>query len=208
MTAPARAALRAALERGGSHLAALTAPVPPAGFDPRSVRAFRLTGAGSSAAHARYLAALLCEELGLPARFVPLDAFPLAPDPRDVLIVFSQGLSPNAELALSGAPGWRAAVLVSAAATSNDPERRARLAALRAAGVTLVESAGADEFGALLRLEGPVAGYVAALRLARSLGLAPRAQLARVPAAFARGVRQMKTGGAERRAVGALVSDG
>ena len=37
--------------------------------------------------------------------------------------------------------------------------------------------------------------------------LARRAS-SRVPAAFARGMRQMKTGGAERRAVDALVSDG
>jgi hypothetical protein len=33
------------------------------------------TGAGSSAGHARYLAALLAEH-GIPARFLPLDAFP------------------------------------------------------------------------------------------------------------------------------------
>ena len=185
MNAPALGVLRTALERAGQQLGTLVDPAPPASFDPRAVRAFRITGVGSSAAHARFLAVLLAEQLGLPARFVPLDAFPLDADPRDVLIVFSQGLSPNAELALAGASGWHATLLVSAAAASRDPERRARLAALRNAGVRLLESAGADEFGTLLRCEGPVAGYVAALRLARSLGLAACPELRRVPAAFA-----------------------
>jgi creatinine amidohydrolase len=179
------ATLRAALARAGRPLAGLAEPAPLAPFDARAARALRITGVGSSAAHARLLAALLCEELGLPARFVPLDAFPLAADPRDVLIVFSQALSPNAELALAGARGWQATLLVSAAAGSSDPQRRAKLEALRRAGVLQVESAGADEFGTLLRLEGPIAGYAAAFRLARSLGLAAPPQLGRLPAAFA-----------------------
>ncbi len=184
MTAPALAALREALLRARGALPALAAPARPADFDPRAARAFRITGVGSSAAHARYLAALLAEELGLPARFVPLDAFPLPPDPRDVLVVFSQALSPNARLALGEPGGWLRTVLVTAAAASRDPERRARLAALRRAGASVVDAAAGDEFGALLRLEGPIAGYVAALRFARSLGLAPAPELARVPEAY------------------------
>ncbi len=185
MTAPSLAALARALARAGDGLAALAEPTAPADFDPRAARAFRITGVGSSAAHARYLAALLAEELGLPARFVPLDAFPLAPDSRDALVVFSQALSPNARLALTEPAGWLRTVLVSAAATSHDAERRRTLEFLRATGVAIVDSAAADEFGTLLRLEGPIAGYVAALRFARSLGLPPAPELARVPAAFA-----------------------
>jgi creatinine amidohydrolase len=179
------AALREALRRAGEALPALAAHAPPADFDPRAARAIRVTGAGSSAAHARYLAALLAEELGLPARFVPLGAFPLAPDPRDVLIVFSQALSPNARLALTEPGGWLRTVLVTAATRSRDPARRAAAEGARVAGASVVESAGADEFGTLLRIEGPLAGYVAALRLARSLGLPPRPELARVPEAWA-----------------------
>jgi creatinine amidohydrolase len=49
----------------------------------------------------------------------------------------------------------------------------------------VVDAAAGDEFGALLRLEGPIAGYVAALRFARSLGLAPAPELARAPEAYA-----------------------
>jgi len=190
VSAASLAGLREALVRAGASLAALAEPAAPADFDPRAARAFRITGVGSSAAHARYLAALLAEELGLPARFVPLDAFPLAPDPRDVLVVFSQALSPNATLALAEPGGWLRTVLVSAAATSRDGERRRRLDALRAAGVTLAASAGADEFGTLLRVEGPIAAYVAALRFARSLGLAAAPELARAPQAYASALRR------------------
>ncbi len=197
MIAPALAVLRTALGRAATHLPALAAPAAPAGFDPRAARALRITGVGSSAAHARFLATLLAEQLGLPARFVPLDAFPLAADPRDVLIVFSQALSPNAQLALGGAADWLATLLISAAANAHDAERRERIAALRAAGVTILESAGADEFGTLVRLEGPIAGYVAALRLARSLGLPAGPELAHVPAAFAAALRSGERLGAE-----------
>jgi creatinine amidohydrolase len=185
VTAPSLAALRQALLHAGEALPALAAPAAPADFDPRAARAFRITGVGSSAAHARYLAALLAEELGLPARYVPLDAFPLAGDARDVLVVFSQALSPNARLALAETGTWLHTVLVTAAATSRDAERRCTLEALRRAGVSVVDSAGGDEFGTLLRVEGPVAGYVAALRFARSLGLAASPELGRVREAYA-----------------------
>jgi creatinine amidohydrolase len=185
VTAPALAALRDALLRAAEALPALAAPAALSAFDPRAARAFRITGVGSSAAHARYLAVLLAEELGLPARYVPLDAFPLAGDGRDVLVVFSQALSPNARLALAETQSWLHTVLVTAAATSRDAERRRTLDALRSAGVGVVDSAGGDEFGTLLRVEGPVAGYVAALRFARSLGLAPVPELGRVQEAYA-----------------------
>jgi creatinine amidohydrolase len=185
VTARSLAALRDALRRAGDALPALAEPAPPADFDPRAARAIRVTGAGSSAAHARYLAAVLAEELGLPARFVPLGAFPVAPDPRDALIVFSQALSPNARLALTEPGGWLRTVLVTAAMGSRDPERRRAAEAVRTAGAAVVPSAGADEFGTLLRIEGPLVGYVAALRLARSLGLPPRPELARAAGAWA-----------------------
>jgi creatinine amidohydrolase/Fe(II)-dependent formamide hydrolase-like protein len=190
VTAPSLAALRAALERAGESLRALTEPAPPASFDPRAARSLRITGVGSSAAHARYLAALLSETLGLPARFVPLDAFPLTPDPRDVLVVFSQALSPNARLALVDSAGWLAALLITAAGASRDAERRSTLEQLRRNGVTVIASAGADEFGTLLRLEGPLAGYVGAFQLARSLGLPPGTELARAPAAYAEALQR------------------
>jgi creatinine amidohydrolase len=46
----------------------------------------------------------------------------------------------------------------------------ARLAGLRAAGVAVHTIDGEDEYGTLVRVVGPMTGYVAALALAASLG--------------------------------------
>ena len=115
MNEPSLAALRAALAAAPGRLRSFAARVPALDFDPRAVRCFCVTGVGSSAAHARFLTALLAEQGGLPARFVPLDAFPRAGDPADVLVVFSQALSPNARLALTQPEDWRSVLLVTAA---------------------------------------------------------------------------------------------
>src|SRR5215470_9208176 len=73
----------------------------PLDLGDRPIRRVIATGVGSSAAHA----ALLAHEVrraGRDATAVPLSAFLAAPAPApdDVLVVFSQGLSPNAGLAL------------------------------------------------------------------------------------------------------------
>ena len=128
---------------------------------------------------------------------MPLDAFPRAGDPRDLLVVFSQALSPNARLALVDPASWQSVVLVTAAATSRDPARREALEALRAAGVHVLETAGADEFGALLRIEGPLAAYRAAFALAEALGAPAPAELAKVPDAMARALREATERAAE-----------
>ena len=76
-----------------------------------------VTGVGSSAGHARFLAHRL-RQGGLAAEWLPLSAFASglpAGAARDGLVVFSQGLSPNARLALAQAEQWRAAVVLSGA---------------------------------------------------------------------------------------------
>src|SRR5688572_3537291 len=77
------------------------------------------TGAGSSAAHARFLASVL-GELGIPARFAPLTEFLEPPAPAaagKTLVVFSQGLSPNARLALQHTKRWHSVWLATATGT-------------------------------------------------------------------------------------------
>jgi creatinine amidohydrolase len=185
VSAGSLATLRGALARTPALLRGLADAEPPFPIDASRVRAVQLTGAGSSAAHARFLAALLAER-GIAARFVPLDAFPRAGDRRDVLVVFSQALSPNARLALAGPEAWQRVVLVTAAAVSREPARREAVAALRRAGVAVLETAGADEFGTLLRVEGPLAAYRAAFTLAEAFGAAAPPELARVPDAMER----------------------
>ncbi|MFN2377132.1 MAG: creatininase family protein [Candidatus Binatia bacterium] len=140
------------------------------------------TGAGSSAAHARFLASVL-SELGVPASFAPLTSFVGAPGAaaaNQTLVVFSQGLSPNARLALQHVPLWHSAWLATAVGgdvagseappgADEDARRRAVEEAI-SAGVRLLPYPGANEFGTLLRILGPMAGYAAALRFAGSAG--------------------------------------
>jgi len=158
--------LREALER-------LDAPAP---FDPDRVRRIVTTGIGSSAGHARYLAHVLSESLGLPARFSPTGALASGPPPgalRDALIVFSQGLSPNARYALAHAEAWGSVVLVTAQRAGDPSDDRTRwFESLQTRGAVIVDLAAPDEFGTLVRIQGPMLGYAAALSIARSLARA------------------------------------
>jgi creatinine amidohydrolase/Fe(II)-dependent formamide hydrolase-like protein/fructoselysine-6-P-deglycase FrlB-like protein len=165
--------------------ATATAPWPSLDLGPVPPRRVIATGIGSSAAHARLLAHCCWTAGDLPARVVPLDAVP--PGGRDdVLVVFSQGPSANARLALASAERWRRVILVTAAT------RAEALAPFTGVGARVVPMAGEDEFGTLVRVTGPLVGYAAALRLARALGADPVfdvdaavAAVARAPAAVA-----------------------
>jgi creatinine amidohydrolase len=137
------------------------------------LRAVVATGAGSSLEHARFLASLLAEGLGFPARCAAPSVLlePPGPEARDaLLVVFSQGLSPNGRAPLAHARAWRGALLV----TSEDPaggdaERAAALAALRAAGGRALELPVPRETGLLLRAIGPSLGLLAAIEVARAV---------------------------------------
>jgi creatinine amidohydrolase len=72
---------------------------------------FVVTGIGASEAPARAMAALARTELRARAAFVPLSAFASRSPEGDVLVVFSQGLSPNARLALARAGDYASSVL-------------------------------------------------------------------------------------------------
>jgi creatinine amidohydrolase len=168
------AALPALAARGAAE--ALEPPVLPA-----PIERLVTTGIGSSEAHARVLAAVVAEHTARPARFLPPSAF-LTPGPErtaDTLVVFSQGLSPNAQLVLTHAPRWRHVVLATAVTDA------ARLAPLRARGIVVVHFAGADESDTLVRVTGPVTGHLCALRLARALGASIQVPAARIEPALA-----------------------
>ncbi|NRA07924.1 MAG: creatininase family protein [Myxococcales bacterium] len=157
----------------GEACRALTAPLPPPPFDPLEVRRIWVTGLGSSAAQARLLAHCLCEYAELDARFLPSGALHAGPPDqasRDALLVFSQGLSPNARFALQSPARWRALGLATAvSATHRDPERLAMRERVEAAGGWLVTFPGEDEYDGLMRVTGPLTGGVAALRMAAAL---------------------------------------
>ncbi|MEZ4442414.1 MAG: hypothetical protein R3B72_25190 [Polyangiaceae bacterium] len=130
------------------------------------------TGAGASEGPARTLSDSLAHA-GLPSRFVPLSAFagsqpPLRDD--EALVVFSQGLSPNARIALRG----RSHHTVVVTAVAPDPDAPTTSAArhaadLEGAGVARIPHGPEEETGLLLRVLGPPLATLAALRLAAHL---------------------------------------
>ncbi len=156
---------------------AYAGPDPMPGLNEDAASSIVATGVGSSAAHARFLVHLLANEIGVPARFASPGSFVAAPGARardELLVVFSQGLSPNARFALAHPEAWRRVVLVTATAPEGGTrpdaaEKHGLLERFTAAGGCIVPMPGADEYGTLLRLTGPLVGYLTALRLAKAL---------------------------------------
>lgn len=137
----------------------------------RSSESFVVTGIGASEAPARAMAALLRATWGVRAVFVPLSTFAMG-EPRahgDVLVVFSQSLSPNACLALRRAPELTRAILFTSATEPSTASAREVLGQFRDRGhvVTLPAHAGAAadaiarEQGTLVRTLGPCAATLA-----------------------------------------------
>lgn len=157
-----------------------TRPDPELPVDPGRIRDVWVTGVGNSAAHGRFLADILHRDLGVPARFVATGALAHGRPKghaRGALIVFSQGLSPNARFALTAPGRWSTLILVTATGdaggTQADREEKAALlGSLRKAGAAIVRYPGEDEYGTLLRVRGPMLAYAAALAVGRSFGRA------------------------------------
>ncbi len=148
------------------------------------IRRVVTTGVGSSGAHARSLAHHL-GGLGVPARFLSPSSFPAEHAQRhreDLLVVFSQGLSPNARLATAEPGAWQGLVVVTS--TRPGPDERGQFAqALEDAGAILVDSGAGDEYGTLVRLAGPAIAYWPAWQVARAFGAAPGPSAAEVAGA-------------------------
>ena len=152
---------------------------PPAPLRPATLAATRfvITGTGSSEAHARYLAMLLNLFTDCSASYLPLSGF--TDSNREAfggksLVVFSQGVSPNAQIALRRHGEFVHTVLFSAttpevARAAGKPDRADLLRRLREAGGELVVFPLAEEYTTLIRFVGPMAGYLAALRFAAQL---------------------------------------
>lgn len=134
------------------------------------------TGVGSSEAHARHLVGLLRRHTPVPAWFEPLSAFlePGFPGPtaaRRTLVVFSQGLAANAQIALGRRRGFASVVLMTSATVEGQgqagrPERAAILRDLAAESGRVERFPLEDEYAILVRLIGPLCGFAAAWRLA------------------------------------------
>jgi creatinine amidohydrolase len=138
---------------------------------------FVVTGIGASEGPARYTAALLRTALGARPRsvaFAPLSTFadaPLGQPARDAtLVIFSQGVSPNARLALRHARHASRAILFTsvsgdgASSSASHPERA--VARFRDDGGDVIVLPPAREVGTLVRVLGPACAMLAGAMLA------------------------------------------
>ncbi|MBK9992147.1 MAG: creatininase [Verrucomicrobia bacterium] len=158
----------------GGMLARGPAPLKPATL---ATTHFIITGTGSSEAHARYLTMLLNMYTPRAAAYLPLSGFTARQQPAfagKTLVVFSQGVSPNAQLALRRRSGFAHTVLFTAttpgtALAAGKKDRAELLQQLLDEGGELVEFPLAEEYTTLIRFVGPMAGYLACLQFTAQL---------------------------------------
>jgi len=142
---------------------AADAPLPTLPTSPRTIVA---TGIGASEGPARLLACTLAE-VGVAARFVPLACFATGSPTADLLVVFSQNLSPNARLALTDEHRFGARWLVTSAGYAPGVSAREALVdGYRARGIVPIRVPPAAEDGMLLRVVGPAVASLIAFRIA------------------------------------------
>ncbi|HEU5077938.1 MAG TPA: creatininase [Opitutaceae bacterium] len=143
----------------------------------RASQRFVVTGTGSSESHARYLEMLLNLYADRAACYLPLSGFTHTHRPAfqgKTLIVFSQGVSPNAQIALRRRSDFSHTILFTA--TTPETARRAGkadraefLQHLLDEGGELIEFPLAEEYTTLIRFVGPMAGYLACLQFVAQL---------------------------------------
>lgn len=132
----------------------------------RAPRTLVTTGIGASEGPARLLACTLADA-GVAARFVSLARFTHEAPAADLLVVFSQNLSPNARLALTREHRFGARWLVTSAGyASGVSAREALVERYRGEGVVPILVPPASEDGMLLRVVGPAVASLMALRIA------------------------------------------
>ncbi len=127
-----------------------------------------ITGTGSSEAHARFLAWLINHHTTHHACFCPLSYFASNIHPHNAgLIVISQGLSPNATLALHHRESFEACILFTAT-TQENKQKGELIKELLHDGASIIPFLPEDEYTTLLRVAGPLTGYAACIHWAQS----------------------------------------
>ena len=135
------------------------------------------TGIGSSEAAAKYLQAQLNRIPQQHAEFLPTCAFygelPAA-SARKHLVVFTQGLSPNAQIVLARRSQFAGLTLVTSSTLEGQrqagkTDRAQLLQDLEAEGASIVTHPMEDEFEILPRIIGPVCALLAAWKVAASV---------------------------------------
>lgn len=128
-----------------------------------------VTGVGGSESPARFVVAALLAR-GFSAQYLPMTSFLDVARPRRerLLIVVSQRLSPNAQLALESSVHYGATILVTGD-TQRSASARAVLGRLESEGAIVVSTPVPSEPESLVRLAGPVCLAGAGLALVRQL---------------------------------------
>lgn len=125
-----------------------------------------ITGVGSSEAHAKFLSYLINTHTAYTAEFWPLSHFiDLPPHTRNAgLVVFSQGLSSNAQLAINQREAFEQCVLFSAISkkTAAD-DKKMLLQKLEQDNVQHVSFTPDNEYSLLIRVAGPLTAYFACI---------------------------------------------
>ncbi len=138
---------------------------------------FLVTGTGSSEAHARYFCSLVNLHTERTATFMPLSGFLQAPGKalcERTLVVFSQGLSPNAQIALKRHTEFAHTILFTAttpllAREAGKQGRADLITAVVEKGGDLVLFPLGEEYRTLIRFVGPLCGYLAVLQAVSQL---------------------------------------
>jgi hypothetical protein len=133
---------------------------------------FVATGTGSSEAHAKFFVYLINQYTHSFAEFKPLSAFSgksvKAPE-KKTLVIFSQGLSPNAQIALAYSSQFHQTVLFTST-TIEGANKAGKLGAVKIlqqlldGGNEIIYFPIENEYRVLIRLIGPLAGYLACLQ--------------------------------------------
>lgn len=172
----------------------LAAPLPSALPRIAAAPRFVVTGGGFSEGPARVLAALL-SRCGRPARYLPLSSFATPSLPRSdaALVLFSQGLAPNARLPLAHVASFAETLVFSSVSSlstggeSGKKELRTLRQRLEQRGVCFYQHPPLREDALLARVVGPaaaLAGILRFLNLLQSPAPLPESLFSTLPAAY------------------------
>jgi hypothetical protein len=132
-----------------------------------------VTGIGGSEGPARYLVTLLQEQLGVHALFVPLSSFKERTPQADILVVFSQNLSSNAQICLKKHRSYQHTVIITAVqhkgSEQGSSQRAALLQALKSEGIQVLNHPPLEENGFLFRWIGPCLAAFCSLHFVQHL---------------------------------------
>ncbi len=151
-------------------------PTPTLNLKLSEFKQVAVTGIGTSATHAKYLVSLLRDHLSIPAYFKPVGSFLNESETsykEEVLIVISQGLSPNVRVTLERQEAWGEVILITAATLEGAVERNEHqkydlLKRVLNNRGQIIQFTGENEYETLIRLTGPVTGFVMMNKVAES----------------------------------------